>query len=84
MRTKMPKERLNLTVDPDALERGRRYAERHGTSVSQLVTDFLAALPDPDAAADADLSPGVRRLLGIARGGTTGDYRRYLEEEHGA
>jgi hypothetical protein len=78
----VPKERLNLTVDRDALERGRRYAERHSTSISRLVTDFLRTLPGDDDA--LDLPPAVRRLLGAGLGaGDREDYRRHLEEKYG-
>lgn len=83
MEATMPKDRVNLTVDSDALQRGRRYADRRGTSVSRLVTDFLRTLPGDDDG--ADLPPAVRRLLGAARGdGDRNDYRRYLEEKYGA
>ena len=72
-----------MAIDPrGALERGRRYAERHETSISQLVTDFLRNLPGDDD--PADLAPGVRRLLGVARAaGDRDDYRPHLEEKHG-
>lgn len=33
----MSKRRLNITVDPDLVERARRYSERHNTSISRLV-----------------------------------------------
>lgn len=85
----MTKERVNLTVDPDALERGRRYGRRHGLSLSRLVTDFLRALPDgEDEAGGDELPPAVRRLLGSAVGavevsGDRDDYRRHLEEKYG-
>lgn len=79
----MPKDRVNLTVDRDALERGRRYGDRHGLSLSRLVSDYLRTLPDP-AGPYADLTPAVRRLLGSGLGaGDREDYRRYLEEKHG-
>jgi hypothetical protein len=40
----MAKERLNLLVDAEALERGREYAIRHETSLSRLVSEFLGLL----------------------------------------
>lgn len=86
----MTKERVNLTVDPDALERGRRYGRRHGLSLSRLVTDFLRTLPDgEDEAGDEEPPPAVRRLLGsgVSAQGVSGDrddYRRHLEEKYGA
>jgi hypothetical protein len=80
----MPKKRLNITVDPAVLERARRYTRRHKTSISGLVSEFLAQLPDVSGAESDDLSPTVRRLLGIAVGGPDReDYRRHLVEKYG-
>ena len=80
----MPKKRLNITVDATVVERARRYTRRHNTSISGLVSEFLAHLPDADAPENGDLSPTVRRLLGIAAGGPDQeDYRRHLLEKYG-
>jgi hypothetical protein len=80
----MPKKRLNITVDEAVVERARRYARRHNTSISGLVGEFLSHLPEGDSPKDEDLSPTVRRLLGIAAGGPDReDYRRHLLEKYG-
>lgn len=80
----MPKDRVNLTVDQEALERARRYGDRHGLSLSRLVSDYFHTLPDP-ASSPLDLTPAVRRLLGSGLGGgDRADYRRHLEEKYGA
>lgn len=70
-----------LTLDPKAVERGERWCQRHSTSLSQLVSDFLSQLPlDED---EPDLPPVVRRLLGVAKGGPDeDDYREYLFEKY--
>jgi hypothetical protein len=80
----MPKKRLNITIDADVVERARRYTSRHNTSISGLVGEFLAHLPDGDGSTE-DLSPTVRRLLGVARGGPDREgYRRHLLEKYGS
>jgi hypothetical protein len=80
----MPKKRLNITVDAAVVERARRYTRRHNTSISALVSEFLAHLPESDVPGSEDLSPTVRRLLGIAAGGPDReDYRRHLLEKYG-
>ena len=80
----MPKKRLNITVEPEVFERARRYADRHGTSISSLVGEFLIRLPEIEAAGDEGLPPTVRRLLGVATGARDReDYRRHLIEKHG-
>lgn len=79
----MAKRRLNITVDHETVERARRYSRRHNTSISYLVEEFLSRLPDIDSDDDA-LSPSVKGLLGIARGGPGRDeYRRHLVEKYG-
>lgn len=78
----MTRKRLNLTVDPAVLERARRYSERHHTSISALVEDFLTHLPDDE---DVEpLSPRVQRLLGVAEAGPDRTlYREHLLERYG-
>jgi hypothetical protein len=71
----------NLSLDPEAVRRGEKYSKRHSTSVSQLVSDFLSALPGE--ADRAELSPAVKRLLGIARRGDEAAYGKYLEKKYG-
>lgn len=71
----------NLSLDPQAVERGERYSRRHGTSISQLVSDFLTGLPDD--AEGKQLAPVVKRLLGVAKGGPgRGAYHGYLEKKY--
>lgn len=80
----MAKRSKNLSLGEDAIRRGERYSELHDTSVSQLVEDFLSSLPTEDELPDP-LSPGVRRLLGIAsdEGGREA-FRSYLARKYGA
>lgn len=77
----MPKKRLNITLDPEAAERARRYSQRHDTSISRLVGEFLSRLPDEEE--DHDLTPTVARLLGVAKGGPgREDHRRHLLKKY--
>jgi hypothetical protein len=79
----MSKRRLNITVDPAVIERARRYTQRHNTSISRLVTEFLSQLP-VEQDSEETLTPTVRRLLGVAKGGgDREDYRRHLVEKYG-
>lgn len=72
----------NLSLEPAAVERGERYSELHSTSLSQLVSDLLMRLPLDDG--DVELTPTVRRLLGIAKGGgDEADYRQHLLDKYG-
>lgn len=66
-----PKQPKNLSLDPAVVARAERYAARHGTTLSGLVGAYLAALPLEPPRAFA--SPAVRRLYGVAAGGTAED-----------
>ena len=78
---KIPK---NLSLEPSAIARGERYARRHRKNLSQLVNDFLWALP-LEAPPSDQLSPVVRRLRGIAAGGKSSRaaYRKHLLRKYG-
>jgi NAD(P)H-dependent FMN reductase len=77
------KRRITLSVERNAVERAQRYAELHGTTVSALVDSFLAHLPSAKADT-AQLTPTVRRLLGIAAAADgVADYREHLDEKYG-
>jgi hypothetical protein len=71
----------NLSLDPEAVQRGENYSKRHSTSVSRLVSDFLSALPAEGER--VELAPAVKRLLGLARGGNEAAYKKYLEKKYG-
>lgn len=76
----MPRKKLTLSVDEKAIRRARRFSDRHGTSISSLVSNFLASL------GDADVREGrvVSRLRGILRPSTgMEDYRDHLADKYG-
>lgn len=76
------KRAMNISLDPDVLARAQVYSARHETSISQLVGDFLRALPlDGDA---ERLTPVVRRLRGVGVGiGAAADHHAHLATKHG-
>lgn len=79
----MSKRSFNLYLSEQSIRRAERYSRRHNTSVSKLVDDFLAHLPEDEAEA-VELTPTVRRLLGVASGGADREaYRDYLIEKYG-
>jgi hypothetical protein len=80
MSRKQPK---NLLLDATAIERGERYARRHRTNLSALVSDYLRALPVD--APSVVRSPAVHRLYGAAARVRTRkpDYHDYLARKYG-
>lgn len=75
------KRAMNLSLDPAVLARAQAYSERHETSVSALVGDFLSALPLDDES--ERLTPAVRRLRGVAIGaGDRTDHHAHLATKY--
>jgi len=74
--------KLTLSIDENVIKGARRYSERHGISISRLVTNYLAGLGE---AAETDaISPTVRRLRGILPPTASVDqHREHLEEKYG-
>jgi hypothetical protein len=74
----MPK--LTLSVKHDVVERAKRFADRHGTSVSRLVERFLDQVTrHPD---QAETPPVLHRLRGSLKGSDSAAYRRHLKEKY--
>lgn len=76
----MPKKKLMLSVDEAVVERAKRFSRQNQTTVSRLVTDFLASLEG-----EAGSTPVVRRLRGILilpSIVSRDEYRAHLETKH--
>ena len=75
----MPKKKLMLSVDEAVVERAKRFSRQNQTTVSRLVTDFLASLEG-----EAGSTPVVRRLRGILAPSIVSrdEYRDHLETKH--
>jgi hypothetical protein len=58
--------KLTLSVDGQVVSRAKRYADRRGTSVSQLVERYLQLLTRPPQPAEDP--PVLRRLKGAFKG----------------
>ncbi len=76
--------KLTLRLDDHLIDKAKRYSDRSGKSVSQLVADFFAAIDSDQDVPGTEISPRVRSLRGAFKGSpaTEEDYRRYLEEKH--
>ncbi|HEX3579531.1 MAG TPA: DUF6364 family protein [Thermoanaerobaculia bacterium] len=79
----MAKQRKNVSLDADAVKRGKQYSKLHNTNISQLVNHFLSALPVGEGD-ENKFSPTVRRLIGIAPDGdAVQEYHEHLLEKYG-
>lgn len=73
--------KLTLSVDPQVVLAAKLYAAAAGTSVSQLVEDYLAAIVAGPSCATA--APVLARLRGSMRTVEVGDYRAHIIEKYG-
>lgn len=76
------KEKLTLSIEKETKEQAKRYARRKGTSVSQMVEDFLESVTYQD---DDDWRPPegsiVAKMLGSVPDTDKRDYKEIIEEE---
>jgi len=74
--------KLTLSVDERVVKVAKRYAAQRGTSVSQLVEEYLAVLSRD--ARSAGQTPILARVQGILEGSRLDerDYRRHLREKY--
>jgi Family of unknown function (DUF6364) len=76
----MTKTKLTLSVDPRIVARAKRFSEKHDTTVSRLVSEFLEGLEDEERAA----TPIAIRLRGVLPVDVKREeHRTHLELKHG-
>ena len=73
-----------LRLDDRLVRRAKRYSDRTGKSVSQIVADFFSLIDAEEEITGTEISPRVRSLIGGFKGATTTeeDYRRHLEKKY--
>ena len=76
--------KLTLRLEERLIRNAKHYSHQRGKSLSQLVADFFRLIEGEEEAAETEISPRVRALIGSLRGIdlTEEDYRRHLEEKH--
>ncbi|TVR65524.1 MAG: antitoxin [Candidatus Competibacteraceae bacterium] len=76
--------KLTLRLDDGLIRSAKRHSAKSGKSISRLVADYFTLLVAREDAADTELTPRVRSLLGALSGAAIDeqDYRRHLENKH--
>jgi Family of unknown function (DUF6364) len=72
--------KLTLSVDPLIIANAKQYAADAGTSVSQLVEDYPAAIVAGHE--PVSVPPVLERLRGSLRGVDIEDFRRHQVEKY--
>jgi hypothetical protein len=73
--------KLTLSVDDEVISSAKRYAKEHGTSVSEMVEGYLAAVARPGSAA-IRATPILRSLRGSLNRANLKDYRKHLTAKY--
>ncbi|MBE0475563.1 MAG: antitoxin [Coriobacteriia bacterium] len=76
--------KLTLRLDDRLVSKAKRYSDRSGKSVSQLVADYFELIEADVDVPGTELTPRVRAMIGSLKGATVSeeDYRRHLEEKY--
>jgi hypothetical protein len=72
--------KLTLSIDADVIEAAKDYAAATGTSVSQLVEDYLTAITVP--AERTKQPPILTRLRGSMQKVDVDDYREHVHKKY--
>ena len=72
--------KLTLSVDNSVVKRAKTYAKREGTSISQLVEAYLAAVSQPLGL--KDFPPVLRSVRGTLKKADVAEYRKHLTEKY--
>ena len=77
----MDETKLTIRIERATLERAKRYAREHGTSLTRLVTSHLERLGADDG--PRDQAPVTHRLTGVLPAeASLEDYQQHLERKH--
>jgi hypothetical protein len=58
--------KLTLKIDKQIINRAKKYALEHKTSLSQIVEDYFDIIVKPTES-DSELTPLVKKLSGVAK-----------------
>ena len=75
--------KLTLRLDDQLVRAAKRQARQAGCSVSQMVSDYFAAIASAEAR-PSTLAPKVSKLMGALEGAAVDeeDYRAHLERKY--
>jgi len=71
--------KLTLSVEKSVVARAKRYAKREGTSISEMVETYLAAVASPPGRRD---SPILHSLRGSLKKADLEAYRNHLAAKY--
>lgn len=70
--------KLTLTIDKSVIEDAKVFAKKQGKSLSQIIENYLKSLPVERS--EEEISPNVKKLIGIIKVPDDFDYKNELRE----
>lgn len=78
-------QKLTLSIEQDAIEKGKQYAKNNNRTLSSMVEDFLLFLDTDDRLGEhvIPISKKLSSLVGIGEGSISAtNYRQHLIEKN--
>ena len=81
--------KLTLTMEPETIEMAKRYARKHNTSVSAVVSQFIRSVASEEEREDVQIPRGsllekVAGIIKLPEGKTVDDLlQEAIQEKHG-
>ena len=73
--------KLTLSLNAMIVDQAKHYAKDRGTSLSRMIENYLAVLTQEHSAPkESEISPLVKRLLGVAKVDSDAALSNYREE----
>lgn len=70
--------KLTLTIDKTVIKEAKAFAKEQGKSLSGIIENYLRTLPKEKK--QDELSPNVKKLVGVVKLPPNFDYKKELEE----
>lgn len=70
--------KLTLTIDKEVIKEAKVFAKKQEKSLSQIIENYLKSLPKESK--DEEISPNVKKLVGIISLPEDFDYKKELQK----
>jgi alkyl hydroperoxide reductase subunit AhpC len=72
--------KLTLSIEEGIIKHAKKYAEKKGRSLSEIIQSYLEALT-LNRKEEKEISPKIKKLLGAVKLPKDADYKKILAEE---
>lgn len=72
--------KLTLNVDGAVVDKAKRYAKKHNTSLSKMIENYLQSITSSSKSGEEDITPLVKSLMGIVKLPKGFDEKKYYGE----